>query len=822
MIAMHRLAPLLILLCALASPDRAATQGEPGEEIAIESVLVIERVGHGGRSPVFTDAIEASLAQTTWRAPAEGDTVTGPGGSEKTWRRLEGNGDFSDRALRGGYAFATVEMPAERVMLLRARGHRHVYVNGEPRGGDVYDLGLTRLAVHLLAGKNEFLFKGGRGRLRAALEPAPAPVFFEPRDRTIPDVVAGETAPIWMGLIVTNATTRWQVGLEIEVTGPEIEPHTTTLAPLPPLSSTKAAVSFTPPAIPQEPQLALEVQLGDGRRVLHEASLVAGVRLSTASHRRSFRSAIDGSVQYYGVTPPVADSQGESPPALYLSLHGAGVEAGHQARCYTSKENGFVVAPTNRRPFGFDWEDWGRLDALEVLDHASTLFGADPRRTYLTGHSMGGHGTWNFGAHYPDRFAAIAPSAGWRDFWSYGGGATWREPTAVEQLCERAANASRTLLLKHNYQQLGVYVLHGEGDQTVPVAQARAMRSELAGFHSNFAYYERAGAGHWWGNQCMDWPPLFAFLDDNVRPEPAAIRRVAFTTVSPGISARSDWVTVEAQLRSFATSHVEAVLDVDKRSVTVTTDNVARLALDLSPFAEPLATGELMTAHIDDQQIEVPWPESAVVRLARQREAWELAEPPRPDHKGPHRAGPFKDAFRHRMVFVVGTKGTLEENSWALHKARYDAETFQYRGNGAVEIVPDAAFDPAAYPDRSVILYGNADTNSAWQTLLPGCPVEVRRGLVRVGDRSVKGDDLACLFVYPRADSDIASVGVVAGTGAAGTALTHQLPYFVSGVGYPDWIVLGAEMLEQGKRGIRGAGFFGPDWSLDTGEAAWR
>ena len=22
-----------------------------------------------------------------------------------------------------------------------------------------------------------------------------------------------------------------------------------------------------------------------------------------------------------------------------------------------------VVAPTNRRPFGFDWQDWGRLDA---------------------------------------------------------------------------------------------------------------------------------------------------------------------------------------------------------------------------------------------------------------------------------------------------------------------------------------------------------------------------------------------------------------------------------------------------------------------------
>ena len=35
------------------------------------------------------------------------------------------------------------------------------------------------------------------------------------------------------------------------------------------------------------------------------------------------------------------------------------------------------------------------------------------------------------------------------------------------------------------------------------------------------------------------------------------------------------------------------------------------------------------------------------------------AEPPSPATKGPHRYGPFKDAFRHRMLFVYGTTGTI-------------------------------------------------------------------------------------------------------------------------------------------------------------------
>ena len=57
-----------------------------------------------------------------------------------------------------------------------------------------------------------------------------------------------------------------------------------------------------------------------------------------------------------------------SKPALFLSVHGASVEATNQARAYAQKDWGHLVAPTNRRPYGFSWEDWGRMDALEVLE----------------------------------------------------------------------------------------------------------------------------------------------------------------------------------------------------------------------------------------------------------------------------------------------------------------------------------------------------------------------------------------------------------------------------------------------------------------------
>src|SRR5262249_51464449 len=153
------------------------------------------------------------------------------------------------------------------------------------------------------------------------------------------------------------------------------------------------------------------------------------------------------------------------------------------------------------------------------------------------------------------------------------------------------------------------------------------------------------------------------------------------------------------------------------------------------------------------------------IRLVRSGRTWSAAPSPAPpSHKGPHRMGPFKEAFRNRFLLVFGTNGSPEENAWGLARARLDAESFWYRGNGSVDVVTDAAFlDPGRaeeFRDRNVILYGHAESNAAWPALLGESPVQVRRGQVRIGRRTTSGDDLACLFYRPRPGSDRAAVGV--------------------------------------------------------------
>ncbi len=226
---------------------------------------------------------------------------------------------------------------------------------------------------------------------------------------------------------------------------------------------------------------------------------------------------------------------------------------------------------------------------------------------------------------------------------------------------------------------------------------------------------------------------------------------------------------------------------------------------------------DAVRVELDGQTIQAPL-HDGTVWLYRANGTWAAGEAPSPSLKGPRRNGPFKDAFRNRVLFVYGTKGSSEENAWAFRKARFDAEMFQYQGNGSVELRPDLEFDPAAGPDRNIILYGNAATNGAWKALLADSPVQVGRGFVQAGPERIEGRNLAALFLRPRPGSATACVGVVSGTGLAGMRLTDARPYLLAGTAFPDLAVFDAGVGRPGGSGLRLAGYFGTDWGYPTGE----
>ncbi|WP_308198997.1 prolyl oligopeptidase family serine peptidase [Chitinophaga sedimenti] len=449
---------------------------------------------------------------------------------------------------------------------------------------------------------------------------------------------------------------------------------------------------------------------------------------------------------------------------------------------------------------------------LEVLGIAREKFQPDPQHVYLTGHSMGGHGTWFLGATYPDKWAAIAPSAGYPTLKGYGsadGLIPDSSEVPMEQMLLRAGNQSDVPKLVSNYKPLGVYVFHGDADRTVSVNYARQMRDSLGKFHPDFSYYEYPGGEHWFGDISVDWNPIFDFFKWHLRKVDTAVNQIDFMTASPGISDAYRWASVQQQLHPLQYSRIRLQRNLAAGTITGTTENVRLLRFDLGDFTP----GTTVKVTIDGVESQHTAGKSPVYLLGGK-----TVTAPALTEKGPHRYGTLKDAFNHRMVFVYSTGGSAAENEWSYNKARHDAETWYYRGNGAVDIIADKEYNAAQYKDRGVIIYGNSSTNKAWSRFLSGCPIQVSRNKVTAGSKTWTGGDLCASFVWPLKGSDVASVGVITGSGIEGMKAAYANQYFAGASGFADFMVYSAKMLETGAAGVKLAGFYDHAWQLSPSE----
>ena len=784
-----------------------------------------------GREAIYTDMLAWKMYNANLSAPKAGSVFNvNENGDTIVWKEINADSagrfrTFSRRNfqrstnpfLRPGsvdrgadYLYLTYKSAKEQPAVLYIEGNSGVYFNGVPHMGDPYSSGYMFIPVLLKKGVNEMYVRGAN-ILPAIILPQ-KPVFLTTADLTLPSIVINQQTGVLKGAItVINTSLKTVENFQIKsnCNGKE---SITTIASIPAMATRKVIFEFDATDVTTKGKQDCELILLNQNKIIDTKTITIDVVDASKQYSSTFISGIDGSLQYYAVTPQLNGTKENA--ALFLSVHGAGVEAIGQARAYKSKDWGTLVAATNRRPRGFNWEDWGRLDALEVLKIAKQKFKPDPQHIYLTGHSMGGHGTWFLGATYPDKWAAIAPCSGYASLKDYGS-ADGRIPDSsnqpVEQLLLRAGDQSDVPKLAYNYKPLGVYILHGDSDRVVPVRYARQMRSILGDFHPDFNYYEYPGGEHWFGDQSVDWPHIFEYFKwHSILPD-SAVNNIDFITSSPGISATYRWATIVQQQHPLAYSRIILKRDRNTKTISGKAENILLLQLALNEFGKntnvSIQLDSLNTIHYTTTS------DNDSIYLLKKDEAWSVTQKPDPNEKNPHRYGTFKEAFNHNMIFVVGTNGSKEENETNLNKAIYDAESWYYRGNGAVDIITDREFSAEKYKGRNVIIYGNADNNSAWNILLKDCPIQVTANKITADNLQFNGDDLATYFVWPQKDPALLT-GVVAATGVKGMKAAYANQYFAGGSGFPDFMIFSIDMLKDGSKAVKMAGFFDHQWKL--------
>ncbi len=829
---MYRVRFLLLILLLLSFSLTVNCQSS--DTVVLKEGLIIKLTPHDGNRIIAPNAVVASIVTGKWKSPLVNEKVESNGKIIGTWEKLSAgeNGWIKDDSMRNAYIYFKYNSEKEDIALLEGMGDSNVFVNGVEHSGnpyrdrDTYNPGGPRfdyslIPVKLHKGINEFLFECRRGYFKGVIHTGKHGLIFNVKDLTIPDIIVNKGSNMYGAIPVINCTENFYKGLWVKTWSGNSTPAYYPANEINPLSFIKTPFRIKLPAYNKAGQIKLNIEIvektNSNEKVLCSSSIELKVVNASDVFRKTFISGIDGSVQYYAVNPPI-NLKGK--PALFLSLHGAGVEALNQAEAYYPKNWGYIVCPTNRRPYGYDWENWGRMDALEVLNIAKKEFNVDTSRIYLTGHSMGGHGVWQLGINYPDQFAAIGPSAGWISYWSYRiKGVT--DSTAINKMLVRSTKQSDTYAFTTNLKPDGIYIIQGDADDNVPMVQANSMVANLSKFHKDFIYYVQHGAGHWWdlsdepGADCVDWAPMFDFFAHHAVAQKEMIRTIDYVTANPAVSSKDYWIQIINQIQQQKLSHIKIRLEAGKREFVGSTNNIETFVID----ASILPKGEPVSVLLDNRLIrDIHLPADGKIVLHKENDRWYVINNYSKEDKYPLRCGNIREAFNHNVIFVYGTHGNKEENTWAFNKSRYDAEKIWYRGNSTIETIKDDDFSLAKYKNRSVILFGNSKTNSAWHLLLKNSPVQVDENEIQVGNKEFKGNDLACLMVRPRPDSKYASVGVISGTGIQGMDLVNLTPYFNHYVNLPDIVIYNSGILKSDDQGVKFTGYFGNDWSLKNGE----
>lgn len=729
--------------------------------------------------------------------------------------------------VNAAYAHCEIELPAAARALVEAERVGSFWLNGCLFPGDPYGHGYMRIPVVLRQGVNTItvLLSGyGGHRFKFNLLPVLAPVMTV-NDYTVPDIVRGELGTVWIGVPVLNTAQVRMGKVTITAGDGRFTEHTETTVRCPEaLCIKKIPLSIEVSSLPDSADvLPIPIKVSAGGTTFGDTVELA-LRDPGRSVRRTFISNIDSSCQYYALLPP-SDFEPEREYSLILTLHGANVKAENQVNAYVQKDWAYVVAPTNRRRFGFDWQDWGRLDALEVLGIAKNSLPVDTNRVYLTGHSMGGHGVWHVGLAHADMFAAMAPAAGWTCFelyipWFLQKAYIHGEP-AARGVRETALRQDWPHIFLENASNLPVFILQGGADDNVPPFHSRLFAEGLEDLGYHYGYKEDPGRGHWYRIDsldvaCVDDPDLIGFLKDKIR-EPFP-HDIVFTTVNPSHSRRAYWLKVIQQDQQYGRTRVEAHVRAD--TIRVEARNVRQIAVTLS--RELIPTGRAVLK-IDDKRWCLGFKAPRTFHFSRRAGEFRLGKTRRHGiEKHPGRYGPMKQTMFSPFVLVYGTLKDQQTTDLLRHLARLEAFQWWRRGNGFVEVLPDTEVTSGIVANYNVVLFGGAAENSVTSRIDGALPIGTRGGQLMIGQERLDSPGVAAKFVYPNPLNEEKLVVINQGTDREGLEILAHVSTIYAGAGLPDFLIYDGDIRQRGWGGVLAAGFFDSYWQLDPGLMYYR
>jgi hypothetical protein len=471
---------------------------------------------------------------------------------------------------------------------------------------------------------------------------------------------------------------------------------------------------------------------------------------------RGFVSAVDGSVQPYGVIVP-ASYDPTKPIRLDVVLHGSSKPVGMSEVRFMSRfdggdgpDNDFLeLHPLGRVENCYRWA--GETDVFEAIEAVCRNYRIDRDRIVLRGMSMGASGTWHLGLKHPDRFVALGPYCGYVDTHQFSqtalpdfvkvGPLPPHQEKALHMLdsVDYAANAGVVpavacmgekdiffqahVIMGQAMEREGLKMVNlispGTGHVIDPVTQKEQMR--------RIAEYAAKGLDH----------------------NPRLIRFVTWTLKYN----RCHWVELLGLKEHYARAEIDARVAEDGGVDVVSLKNITRFAI-----LPPVLQGMAPRLRVEGKEVPLPARKGTVPArkavIAKRDGKWGYLgkrDEVKLQGKQPGLQGPIDDAFATAFLCVRGTGKAWNPAvaAWADARLKQFAEEWGRYFRGDLPVKDDTAVTEEDLRRCNLILFGDPGSNSWIARVLPRLPIRWTKEELEMGGGRYAASEHVPVLIQP-------------------------------------------------------------------------
>ncbi|MEN9576392.1 MAG: hypothetical protein RL514_4247 [Verrucomicrobiota bacterium] len=474
---------------------------------------------------------------------------------------------------------------------------------------------------------------------------------------------------------------------------------------------------------------------------------------------RGFISAVDGSVQPYGLVIP-AGYDPARPIRLDVVLHGSRSATGIGELMFISTHDtgdvGGPAAPTNNfievHPMGRLGENAyrfeGETDVDEAIEAVCRDYRIDRARIVLRGSSLGGVGTWQLGLKRPDRFVALGPAAGPVDTYEFAA-APWKHFVRLDPLTEW----QKTMLhlvdaIDYTANAGMVPVVSAMGDKDAYFSSHLLIEKAFAKEGIPFVGLVDRGAGH--GITAKVYQEQYRLLGEHAAkgldPLPRHLRFVTWTLKF----SRCHWLEVLGLTEHYQRAEIEARLAADG-SITITEPkNITRFAI------HPPALSTAVAVTVGESKITLPLRTVGTNGVVIERRAGKWAysgslEAATLTGKRPGLQGPLDDAFARPFLCVRGTGKPWNPavGAWADANLKRFAYEWRRHYRGYLPVKNDTDVTEDDVKRANLILFGDPGSNPWISKVLPQLPVQWTHDTLQLGAHRHSAADHGVQLICP-------------------------------------------------------------------------